>query len=134
MREGSRVDTESWLSAEGGKRDSVEMISTTVTRTHLEINHRVSSGLVFPFVGFFVSFSHLEYQFKIKCQNWHIQIKIKYWTLAAKKMFFDYIYFNVKSWRMTINSQSVTETFTDFHYSFFIIVNSNHIVRKRAQG
>lgn len=56
MSEDSRVDTESGLLTEGGKCGSVEMISTTQTEIHLEINHLVSSGLVFLYVGFFLNF------------------------------------------------------------------------------
>lgn len=62
--------------------------------------------------------------------EWACPNKVNYWILVENRMFFDYIYFNVKSLKMMINSQLVIERLVDFCYSFFIIVNSNYIFQK----
>lgn len=49
------------------------------------------------------------------------------------KMFFHYVYFNIKSWKMAINSQLFIGRFMDFLYSFFVVANSSCIFQKRTQ-
>lgn len=50
------------------------------------------------------------------------------------KMFFHYVYFNIKSWKMATNSQLFIGRFMDFLYSFFAVVNSSCIFQKCAQS